>query len=122
MDVNQISVMQGSKAVAISILLSCLLGGCGPDQVVEMAEVARPVRTITIGLATGNETLQIPGSVYAVQSAELSFEVAGRMLERLVEEGQVVAKLDARDYQARRDGARASWSTAEDDSGNDRSV
>ena len=76
---------------------------------------------ITIGLAAGDETLEIPGSVYAAQSAELGFEVAGRMSERLVEEGQVVtagqvvAKLDPRDYQVRRDGARASRDTAKAD-------
>ena len=121
MDVNQTAVMRRTKITATSMLLSFLLGGCGPDEVVERTEVARPVRIITIGLATGDETLQIPGSVYAAQSAELGFEVAGRMSERLVEEGQVVtagqvvAKLDPRDYQVRRNGAQANRDTAKAD-------
>jgi len=121
MDVNQTTVMRSTKIAAISMLLSLLTSGCGPDEVVERAEVARPVKIITIGLATGDETLEIPGSVHAAQSAELGFEVAGRMSERLVEEGQVVtagqvvAKLDPRDYQVRRDRARASRDTAKAD-------
>jgi RND family efflux transporter MFP subunit len=108
-------------AAATSVLLSFLLSACGPDDVVERAEVARPVKMITIGLAAADETLEIPGSIYAAQSAELGFEVAGRMSERLVEEGQVVtagqivAKLDARDYLVRRDRARANRDTAKAD-------
>jgi len=89
MDVNQTTVMRSTKIAAISMLLSLLISGCGPDEVVERAEVARPVKIITIGLATGDETLEIPGSVHAAQSAELGFEVAGRMSERLVEEDRL---------------------------------
>ena len=121
MDVNQTTVMRSTKIAVIFTLLSFLLSGCGPDEVVERAEVARPVKMITIGLATDDETLEIPGSIHAAQSAELGFEVAGRMSERLVEEGQivtageVVAKLDPRDYQVKRDRARASRDTAKAD-------
>ena len=121
MDVNQTTVRRSTNIAAMPMLLSLLLSGCGPDEVVEKAEVARPVKIITVGLATGDETLEIPGSVHAAQSAELGFEVAGRMSERLVEEGQVVtagqvvAKLDPRDYQVRRDRARASRDTAKAD-------
>jgi RND family efflux transporter MFP subunit len=76
---------------------------------------------ITLGQATGNASLEVPGSVYATQSAELAFEVAGRMLAREVEEGQivaanqVVARLDPRDYRAGRDRARATRDTAKAD-------
>ena len=68
---------------------------------------------MSIGTAAGGRTLEVPGSVFAAQSAELSFEVSGRMLARIVEEGQivaageVVAKLDSRDYVAQRNAARA---------------
>jgi len=121
MDVNQTTVMRSTKIATIFTLLSFLLSGCGPDEVVERAEVARPVKMMTIGVATADETLEIPGSIHAAQSAELGFEVAGRMSERLVEEGQVVtagevvAKLDPRDYQVKRDRARASRDTAKAD-------
>lgn len=113
---------RNSVQMALAVLtLSGLLSACGPEPVAERAEVARPVKTITLGAAAGGATLQIPGSVFAAQSAELAFEVSGRMLERMVEEGQivtageVVAKLDARDYVAQSDRARARRDTAKAD-------
>jgi len=121
MNRNKFPVIRSAKFAAISMSLSFLLSACGPDDDVPRAEVARPVKMITIGLAAGGETLEIPGSIFAAQSAELGFEVAGRMLERLVEEGQVVtagqivAKLDARDYLVGRDRARANRDTAKAD-------
>jgi len=104
-----------------SVFLSLSLSACGPGEVVERAEVARPVKMMTIGLASGNETLEVPGSVHAAQSADLGFEVSGQMSDRLIEEGQlvtagqVVAKLDGRDYEVRRDRARATRDTAKAD-------
>jgi RND family efflux transporter MFP subunit len=101
--------------------LSVFVGACGQEAPVERAEVARPIKMISIGEGAGNRTLEVPGSVSAAQSADLSFEVSGRMLARIVEEGQVVeagevvAKLDARDYVAQRDGARARRDTAKAD-------
>ena len=98
--------------------LIALLGACGQEKPVEQVEVARPIKFISIGEIEGTQTLEVPGSVSAAQSAELSFEVSGRMQARMVEEGQlvdageVVAKLDARDYVAQRDAARARRDTA----------
>jgi len=93
--------------------LSVFTAGCGKEAPVERAEVARPIKMISIGEGAGGKTLEVPGSVSAAQSADLSFEVSGRMLDRIVEEGQVVeagevvAKLDSRDYVAQRDAALA---------------
>ena len=90
-----------------------LVGACGQEAPVEQAEVARPIKMMRIGEGAGSRTLEVPGSVSAAQSADLSFEVSGRMLARIVEEGQVVeagevvAKLDPRDYVAQRNAARA---------------
>jgi RND family efflux transporter MFP subunit len=121
MNANQTTVIRSTGIATISIVLTVALSACGPDEVVERAEVARPVKMMTLGLATGGASLEIPGSVHATQSAELAFEVAGRMSERQVEEGQVVAagqvlaKLDPRDYRARRDRAKATRDTAKAD-------
>ena len=113
------SYMRATNTAAL--LLVILVSACGPEAPVERPEVARPVKTITVGTANGDATLEVPGSVRAAQSADLGFEVAGRMSERLVEEGQlvtagqVVARLDARDYVARKDRARATRDTAQAD-------
>jgi RND family efflux transporter MFP subunit len=121
MNVNQTTAIRSAGFSAIAILLSLFVSACGPEEVVEQAEVARPVKMITIGSLSGNETLEIPGSVHAAQSADLGFEVAGRMSERLVDEGQlvtagqVVARIDPQDYRVRRDRARATRDTTKAD-------
>jgi RND family efflux transporter MFP subunit len=105
----------------ITASLVALVGACGQEKSVEQAEVARPIKFISIGEIAGTQTLEVPGSVSAAQSAELSFEVSGRMLARMVEEGQivdageVVARLDPRDYVAQADAARARRDTAKAD-------
>jgi len=101
--------------------LSGFVGACVQEAPVEQAEVARPIKMISIGEGAGSRTLEVPGSVSAAQSADLSFEVSGRMLARIVEEGQlveageVVAKLDPRDYVAQRNAARARRDTVKAD-------
>ena len=103
----------GSRCVWLAVSSLVLVGACEQEAPVEQVEVARPIKMMSIGTGAGGQTLEVPGSVFAAQSAELSFEVSGRMLARIVEEGQivaageVVAKLDSRDYVAQRNGARA---------------
>jgi RND family efflux transporter MFP subunit len=110
-----------SRLACFTASLIALVGACGQEKPVERAEVARPIKFISIGEIAGTQTLEVPGSVSAAQSAELSFEVTGRMLARMVEEGQlvdageVVARLDSRDYVAQADAARARRDTAKAD-------
>ena len=112
---------RATRFAMMTLTLSALISACGPEEVVERAEVARPVKIITVGATAGGATLEVPGSVRAAQSAELAFEVPGRMLERMVEEGQnvaagaIVARLDARDYVAQRDRAKAKRDTSKAD-------
>lgn len=107
------------RGCAIVLLLA--LVGCSQEAPPEAPVVARPILMLTIGDSGGNETLEIPGSVAAAQSADLAFEVSGRMLDRMVEEGQlvaageVVAKLDPHDYAAERDRALARRDTSRAD-------
>ena len=81
-----------------------LLRGDGPEE--------RP------GVQAG-EVLEYPGEVEAAESADLSFEVAGRIVELLVVEGQnvsvgeVLVQLDPADYQSAVDQAQADFNAAE---------
>jgi RND family efflux transporter MFP subunit len=101
--------------------LSVFVGACGQESPVEQVEVARPINMMRIGAGAIGRSLEVPGSVAAAQSADLSFEVSGRMMARIVEEGQlveageVVAKLDPRDYVAQRNAERARRDTAKAD-------
>jgi RND family efflux transporter MFP subunit len=107
--------------VVVLLSASLVIAACGPKEVAERPEVARPVKMITVGVNAGGETLEVPGSVFAAQSADLAFEVSGQMEARMVDEGQfvkagdVVAKLDARDYVAQRNRAKAQRDTAKSD-------
>jgi RND family efflux transporter MFP subunit len=61
----------------------------------------------------GKQTREYPGTVSAAQTAEMAFEVAGKIVEfrykegEQVPEGDVIARLDPRDYQAQLDSAQA---------------
>ena len=69
----------------------------------------RPVKIVTVGEAEASAAREYPGSIRANQHADMGFEVAGRIILRLVNEGDWVkkgdelARLDDRDYQARLD-------------------
>ena len=85
---------------------------CGdPPPVAE--PIVRPVKTVTIGEDTTANTREFSGKVEASQRADLGFEVAGTIVEFPVDEsaqvkqGDLLARLDPRDYQARFDAEQA---------------
>ncbi|MGD2075161.1 MAG: efflux RND transporter periplasmic adaptor subunit [Gammaproteobacteria bacterium] len=96
-------------------LLACwllLIVGCDQAPTPE-PEVVRPVKMLTIeGPGTAAQR-EYPATVKATQQADMGFEVPGRIVEflvnegQIVEEGEVLARLDDRDYQADLEKARA---------------
>ena len=101
-------------ALTLLLFLTSLIGlsGCKEPPVTE-APVVRPVKIHTIGSLDPADYREYPGTIRAFQTAEMGFEVAGRVTEFLVKEGdrvkegQVLARLDARDYQAQLNAAEA---------------
>jgi len=85
-----------------------LVAGCG-DEVQEEVEVTRPVKMITLGAEGGATALEYPGAVSDAREAQLSFEVDGQIISfpviegQSVSTGQILARLDARRYEANRD-------------------
>lgn len=85
-----------------------LVAGCG-EEAQEEVEVARPVKMITLGAEGGATALEYPGSVSDAREAQLSFEVDGQIISfpvvegQSVRAGQILARLDARSYEANRD-------------------
>lgn len=79
---------------------------------------SRPVKTIVVGDAVTGDMRQFPGVVDAIQKADLSFRVDGKLKEilvkegELVEQGQTLAKLDPTDYQITLNDRKASFNTA----------
>lgn len=93
------------------LLLPWLLPGCG-EEPPPQPEVARPVKILEVGEGSALRR-EYPGRIRAVQYSEMAFEVAGRIVEFAVKEGervdagQALARLDPRDYEAKLDAATA---------------
>jgi RND family efflux transporter MFP subunit len=112
------------KCVASSLVglvaLIILLGGCGKEEVEEAAPVVRPVKSLVVTGGAGM-TMNFPATVEAGRRTLLSFRVPGQLSELNVREGdqveqnQVIARLDPKDYQHALDEARAEYERAEAD-------
>jgi RND family efflux transporter MFP subunit len=96
--------------VVISILM---LPACGKPPEPETKEDSRPVKLMTLGSAGDSVTLEYPGVIDSLQSVDLGFEVAGQIIDlpiisgQEVMKGDLLARLDPRDYKAARDSAES---------------
>ena len=105
------------RAILASILLPLLLTACTEEAQLPPPE-SRPVKTMLVGGITSGNFRQFPGVVDAIQKADLSFRVHGKINEVLVKEGamvekdQLLAKLDPTDYQIVLNDRKASYATA----------
>jgi RND family efflux transporter MFP subunit len=109
-----------SIALVIGFGVGLLLAGCS-EPAAKKEPPIRPVKIHTIGSLEPAAMREFPGTIRAYQTAEMGFEVSGRVTEFLVREGDkvqkdaVLARLDARDYQATLQVARANQEKAQTD-------
>ena len=110
---------------AIGLVLSTLFcAGCGGDE--EKPAIVRPVRAVQVQTASAFDERWFPGRAKATQEVNLGFEVPGQLIDLPVNlgdevaEGQVLARLDPRDYEnalaaakALRDDAKAQFERME---------
>ena len=86
-------------------LIAFLITACGEEKETAVPEIVRPVKMITIGSGQGAFSRSFPGRVRASQRVDLSFQVAGTLMELPVREGQqvksgdLIARLDPRDFE-----------------------
>ena len=79
---------------------------------------SRPVKTIVIGDASSGDSRTFPAIVDAIQKADISFRVSGKIQKILVKEGddvvkdQVLAELDPTDFKIKLKDRHASFDTA----------
>ncbi|MEM7079318.1 MAG: efflux RND transporter periplasmic adaptor subunit [Pseudomonadota bacterium] len=87
----------------LSLLLVSALSACGADPEPPKSAVIRPAKLVTVHAASKEREFTFPAVVRAVQSAELTFPIAGQVVEVNVLEGAeiasgaTIARLDARD-------------------------
>ena len=96
-----------------------LLSGCGREEPEPPPPASRPVKLFTVGGGSSEAIRTFPGRVDATQRAELAFRVSGQLQELLinegdlVEEGQVLARLDPTDYKIVLEDRQANFDNSE---------
>ena len=105
-------------SIPIAVLLvAAAVSGC--DKPAPPASQARPVRTVTVGQRAGGESVSLTGQIRAKDRASLAFRLDGRMIERtvnvgdVVAAGQIVARLDPQIQQNALRSAEANLSSVE---------
>jgi len=100
------------------VLATLLLTGCSGDDE-PRAAAPRPVRTVQVEMSQSMDPIVLSGRVEARNEAALAFRIAGRMVERpvnvgdVVAPGQVVARLDPQNELNALSSAQAALAAAE---------
>jgi len=88
----------------LSLLVISLLSACAQPE--PEPRPVRNLRTIVVGDISDIRNGQLPGRARSAQEVDLSFDVSGTLVERpvaigsMVEKGELIARLDPRDFQA----------------------
>ena len=105
--------------VVVSLGMSVMfLTGCSKEEATPPAEVAQPVKVITIGESDG-KLRTFPGRIRANKRVDLAFQVSGPLEALPVEEGKMlkkgalVARILPRDFQTALFSAKANALEAE---------
>jgi RND family efflux transporter MFP subunit len=102
-----------------TLLAMAALSSCKKEEVVAVEPPPRPIKIFRLEGDLGDTRPDYPGRIKAVKVVELAFEVDGRIIDWNVEEGQrvrkgqILSRLDPRDYQADAEAARARLRLAE---------
>lgn len=97
-----------ASLVALGVALALTAAGC-EQPVIEAVDPVRPVKMMTLAAGGAGASLEYPGRVDALLTANVAFEVPGLVIElpvqegEPVDEGQLLARLDPRDFEAQRD-------------------
>jgi len=104
------------RTLTLSLLVISLLAAC--SQTAPEPRPVRKLRTIEVGDTSDIRNAQLPGRARSADEVDLAFDVSGTVTERpvsigsVVEEGDLIARLDPRDFQANVRAAEANARTA----------
>jgi multidrug efflux system membrane fusion protein len=94
------------------------IGACNKP-LEEQADIVRPIKMMTVQGGGACRTQEYSGQIASTSTADIGFEVSGRIVEFMVrdgqevEEGATLAKLDPADYQSGVNQAEADYRAAE---------
>lgn len=113
--IKKIFVSISISLVAITLLASCSEAAKDPTK----KSSVRPAKLFTVGNAINKQTNRYPAVISAAKSSDLTFQVGGLLQELAVNEtqqvkqGDIIAKLEQRDFKNQRDSAKAQFDNAE---------
>ncbi|OBA00890.1 efflux transporter periplasmic adaptor subunit [Halomonas sp. G11] len=99
------------RLLPVALVLLVLMGCDQPEA--QSKEAPRPVKLVTLEAANAGALRQFPARVEATTRSNLSFRMAGELLElnvspgQKVSEGEVIARIDNRNAQSELDSARS---------------
>ncbi|MEE4110885.1 MAG: efflux RND transporter periplasmic adaptor subunit [Halieaceae bacterium] len=103
----------------LAAMLGGLLGGCEKAAPPSVEATSRPVKLFTVDTGIGEEVRRFPATIEASKQAELGFRVSGQLKELpvregdVVEEGQVLARLDPTDFEIALEDRRAAFENSQ---------
>jgi multidrug efflux system membrane fusion protein len=112
------TVVRGPLLVPL-LCATLVASACKKEEVVAVEPSPRPIKIFRLEGDLGDTRPDYPGRIKAIKVVELAFEVPGRIIDWNIEEGQhvnrgqILSKLDPRDYQAEVEAARARLRLAE---------
>jgi RND family efflux transporter MFP subunit len=92
------------RTIMTSLIALSLLSACAKPE--PEPRPVRKLRTIEVGNISNIRNAQLPGRARSAQEVDLAFDVSGTLIERpvsigsQVKEGDLIARLDPRDFQA----------------------
>jgi RND family efflux transporter MFP subunit len=101
------------------LLLACMLPVAGCNEVAPKAPEVKSVRTLVVDPHPIDDDRRAVGEVRPRYESELAFRVAGKMVARavdvgaVVQEGDVLARLDEQDYRNKLKSAESDWVAAD---------
>lgn len=112
--------LAGIIKIPVWAMLMALLPGCSGEHE-KAVEAVPPVHVFELNPPASAAFRSFPGEVAAMANGRLSFDVSGRLIDfpvydgKVVEAGALIGRLDASDFQAQFDTARARFIAARDE-------
>ncbi len=100
------------------VLVAMLVTGCAKKEEAPAPAPVRPIKIVELGGGEMRRMIELPGQIQSLREARIGFEVPGLLQGTLVDEGNrvkqgdVLARLDDRDFRAARDSAQAQLTAA----------
>ncbi|MEE9271869.1 MAG: efflux RND transporter periplasmic adaptor subunit [Robiginitomaculum sp.] len=105
--------------IILLLILSLIFTGCKQPETVVSEPKVRPAKLVTVSIASTSRSLSFPAVIEAENSSELTFQVSGQITTLTVLEGddvkkgQVIARVEQRDFQNSLAQAQAQYDNAE---------